>query len=539
MGYPDPEVLFERLTSGDVGRITDVDESVTSAAQALDRAASGVDRGMSTASAGWDGVAASAFLDRGRQTTDAMGEALRLMARITTAVRGAAVAYGGLTTTAGRIIQVWRDRSATADEAKLARQVNLALHAAGEGYERALTASLDTLAGTESDPGRFGLFVLLKELVDPNADGPVIPHTQATGDDEGWVPQGLAYHPDNDRLLVSYYNEDDVTDSLLSVIDENSGEEVSSTRLGGLPSPLRGIDLTAPPNHSGGVAVDGDNVWVTSTENDGEDSYVYRYSLADIEAAGEGETVPATGKFPVAASSYATFADGKLWVGSFEPESAGTLYSYDVDSDGGVSDDPSSAQLTPKEVQGVVVRDDELVFSQSEGRNNPGHLLTQRRDDPLGYLYAKNRDMPNMSEGIAEVDGDIVTLYESGAAKYADGNWPRDRMTRTPIEELTGEGFHVEHTALTDAAGEFDTATDAITTSAETMSRTQLLPAVLGQVPTAKVFGSVVTGCVAAVGNTLTTGTQSVRDMADGLVDSAKTYREREDAALNLFGLFN
>jgi hypothetical protein len=301
-----------------------------------------------------------------------------------------------------------------------------------------------------------------------------------------------------------------------------------------LPGPFPA--WTAAPNHSGGVAVDGDNVWVTSTE--GDNSYVYRYSLADIQAAEKGDTVHATDKFPVGASSYATFADGRLWVGSFHENSPGTLYSYDVGPDGSVADSPASAHLTPEKIQGVVVRDDEFILSQSYGRDNTSSLLTQQRDNPFGYRSTQDHTLPNLSEGITEVDGDILTLFESGAGKYADTSWPRDRIARTPVEDLTGDGFHVEPAALRDAAGELDSATDTLGAAAALISRTQLVPATLGEVPAAAPFATAVTRCLTALGRHLTDGTRSVHHTADSLVDSAKTYRGIEAAALNTFNPF-
>lgn len=538
MSYPDPSVRYRRLTSGDVGRIVEVGELVASAAGSLDHAATGVDDSMSTVLGRWRGDAAEEFLDRARATNQAVAATNELLGRIERTVRGAAVAYGYARRAAGLVYQPWRDRPADLDEtavARLATRVDHALTSVADGYARALGATLGALAGSDERPG--GPLVALKELLlNPDADGPVIPHTLATGDADGeWVPQGLAYDADRDQLLLSYYSGRSHTDSLLSVLDENSGEEVTNVRLGGVPTPFFGLE-TAPPNHSGGVAVDGDDVWVTSTE--GDSSYVYHYSRADIEAAAAGETVEASGKFEVGASAYATFAEGKLWVGSFEEGRPGTLYGYDVGSGATVPDTPSEAYQTPDRAQGVVVRDGELIFSQSLGRDNTSSLVTQDRDNPFGHLFTTSRPLPNMAEGIAEVDGDILALYESGAEEYADGSWPRDRLTRTPIEDVTGDGgFHVEPSALSDAAGPLDHAADAVADSAARLSRTQLVAAVLGDVPAAKPFSTTVTACIEACGTNLSTGARSIRATADGLVDSAETYRRLEDSALNLFGL--
>jgi uncharacterized protein YukE len=135
VGYADPEALYGRLSSGDVGRINEVGDAVADAAKLLDDAASAVDGGMSTASAGWRGEAAEGYLDRIRQTGAAITGALGLLGRLGTTVRAAATAYTVLLDQAGRIIQVWRDRPPDEDPTTLARranQVNLALYFAGE-----------------------------------------------------------------------------------------------------------------------------------------------------------------------------------------------------------------------------------------------------------------------------------------------------------------------------------------------------------------------------------------------------------------------
>jgi uncharacterized protein YukE len=510
----DPEVLYGKLATGDAGRIAEVADSVDTAVTALDDGADALDGTLSVE--GWAGAASAGYRDRVVETGVAVSGALRHMRRIVVVVRDAADSYARMRDIADRSIQTWRARR-TDDDPELAARVMRVLSTAAVGYQRALLASLATLVD-DADGGP--------------TDGPLIPNTFRAGDTDGeWIPQGLAYDSRTDQLLVSYYSGHSDTDSLLSIIDENSGEEITNTRLAGVPVPHEGMNT--PPNHSGGVAVDGDTVWVTSTEDDG--GYVYRYSREDIEAAERGETVHATAKYPVGASSYATFADGKLWVGDFNEHGPGTLYSYDVNPDGRVADNPSSTHITPSKIQGVVIRDDEFVLSRSHGRNNPSSLLVQDRHNPAGFLYADSHGMPNMSEGIAEVDGDIVTLYESGAEEYADGDWPRDRATRTPLTDLLGTGYDVDPAALTTAAGKLDGAADSLAEAAATMSRTQLLATMLGTLPATAQFAPAVTAHIAAEGRNLTTGTQSVRDTADGLVSTATVYTALEDSALGMF----
>lgn len=51
-------------------------------------------------------------------------------------------------------------------------------------------------------------------------------------------------------------------------------------------------------------------------------------------------------------------------------------------------------------------------------------------------------------------------------------------------------------------------------------------------------FAATVTRCLAGLGRHLTQGARSVRDSADGLVDSTDTYHRLEEAATNTFNPF-
>ena len=61
----------------------------------------------------------------------------------------------------------------------------------------------------------------------------------------------------------------------------------------------------------------------------------------------------------------------------------------------------------------VVVRDGEYVFSTSLGRDKAGRLITQeRQDDESGNgERGEAYELPYMSEGIIELDGEIIATY--------------------------------------------------------------------------------------------------------------------------------
>ncbi len=85
--------------------------------------------------------------------------------------------------------------------------------------------------------------------------------------------------------------------------------------------------------------------------------------------------------------------------------------------------------------QGLAVLEDYFVYSTSYGRTNRSNLYVVRR----GYtqLDEANKDdmlkcfrAPTMSEGVTLSQGKIYVVYESGAAKYANGTPKPDRIIK-------------------------------------------------------------------------------------------------------------
>jgi hypothetical protein len=247
------------------------------------------------------------------------------------------------------------------------------------------------------------------------ADGPPILYV---GDGSDWVPQGLGYDPATDQLLTTYYSSPDGEPDrdagiMLSIQDRATGDEVISALLAG-------------PDHAGGVAIDGDHVWVASS-----DGYVYLYSRKDIESARRSAVAPQT-RFPVPASAYLTVHDGRLYVGSFDQDDPGSVYSLPLGADGEPSGPPVFEATAPPRSQGLAVTDDGLVFSTSYGRDKPSELISISNTGEVRHLTA-----PNMSEGIVIVNGQLYTVYESGATAYQyDGNHPSHHITITPLNAI-------------------------------------------------------------------------------------------------------
>ncbi|TDP96281.1 WXG100 family type VII secretion target [Labedaea rhizosphaerae] len=547
---PDPMVLYRKLTSGDEAGITAVRKALTQVRASLRAAADGITEGATTAATHWRGDARTEFLTDVSATVTDTAEVYRRLRTVDRVLAGAATAYGDLHRSADSAIRPWR-AAGNADPA-LALSVQRNLLAARYTYE----SRLGTLA-THLDPG--------------SSDWTDLTHV---GPGQPWIPQGLAYRADRDQLLVTSYNESKDADSQsrLTLVDNATGEEQKHVDLGGLEysGPAGQPATGAPPNHAGGVATHGDNVWVTSTvvNDDGtQTSQVYVYSQKAIDRAQPGATVHPTQVINVPASSYITYADGKLWIGQYATDGDPKLYSFNTGKDGSIKGvtptgepdpyaggDVPGEYPTPQHVQGVVVRDDQFVFSQSDGESGSS-FITQDRDyrgfdllDPDTwdardeYRLGDNADGDPIHgvEEIEEIDGEIVTVHESGADKYDDdGHDHHDDITRTPLTELgldSGDGYQTDPDALTEAAGQLDGSAEKLQNAADVTGGLQLVAHVLGDVPAAGPFSAAVTRYLADRGQELGTGAQSLRDTADGLIAGADTYRRLEDFLTAGFG---
>lgn len=266
--------------------------------------------------------------------------------------------------------------------------------------------------------------------------GPLIPKTLATGDAGDWTPQGLGHDPETDLLAQSYYSHDH--GSALVLVDLKSGHTAAEVL-------LMGYDGKAGPGHAGGVAIDGDDVWVS--KGTGGAGRLYRYSLSAIRGSAKGaEVEPIELPAKVAAGSYCRVREDRLYVGGFGKQ---TLFAY-ARAENGEWDfsEPVVSTTTPPQVQGVVVRNDEYVFSSSFGRHRPSTIFICERN-PDGTVGAVQRTykFPNMAEAIVEVSGELITTYESGASPYSRAAaygfgifigrmWASTHMTCTPIASL-------------------------------------------------------------------------------------------------------
>lgn len=539
----DPEGEYARLVTGSPGSARDAAEVLRSARRKVDDARADVDAAARVPE--WSGGAAAAFAARLGQLSQGAALHAAVIVRAYGALDTAAAAYDAMQDAADEAISHWRKRPGDMSpviEQLLAAVVTGALLRIGRDYDTQLHAVAAVLDGEEVDLD--GLDAETRAWVahglDRNDDwtrgngsglGPLIPNTAAGGDTRGLTPQGLGYDAATRSLLQAYYGPDH--DSVLSVIDEVSGKEVTEVELGGY-----GAASDAAPEHAGGVAVDGDRVYVT------DKGTVYTYSLKEIRDSTPGEPVPQSARpQSLDGGSYATVHEGRLYLGDHD---ANEMHVYTRGPTGWVKEETVQ---TPELVQGVAVRDGEYVFSTSYGRDNASSLVVQdRASGERGEPYP----LPNMSQGVVEVDGRLIASYESAAGKFSEPTsefrwpwedsgmadlWANPFMTSTPLSELgLTDDVEVDPSSLDRAARDLDSPADALGSAASSLQGVQVPATALGTVPAAgKVVSSVNTLVDEATAG-LRTGARAVRRAGEELQGAGNAYRAADDGVRQRFG---
>lgn len=537
----DPEIEYARLVSGDAAAVRARAEDLLAGTRDL----LGVRTDLADAQdvPVWSSAAATAFVGRAAGLRHGLSLTRVALERARGALEAAATAYDTAVDHADHYIGYWRNRPSALPpvvEELYSRVVNARLLSVGSTYNQQLAGVEAVLTGDDVDLDSLDEETRkwVEEGLRKNEEwlsgndsglGPLIPNTAATGDDRGLIPQGLGYDPGSMTLLQGYYTKDG--DSHLALIDEVTGREIGEVQLGGYDRPGQ---ESGGPTHAGGVTVDGDDVYVV---DNGE---VYTYSLSDIRSRAPGETVtqsapPQTG---LDGGSYSTMKDGRLYLGD---HGNNELHVYERGSSG----DWVKVETieTPEDCQGVIVRDDELVFSSSYGRHQDhSSLIVQDLDGNRSDPYL----LPSMSQGVVEVDGELVVTYESGAEEFdhaTPGNsgwwwllddyrdlWANPYMTRTPLSELgLAEDVEVEPGSLTSAAADFAAAGNDLHGVAAEVAALRVPAGILGEVPRAATFAAAVERVADAAGASLRTGAQAVGAVVTLLESSATDYSRTDD----------
>jgi hypothetical protein len=245
------------------------------------------------------------------------------------------------------------------------------------------------------------------------------------GHDTRWIPQGLTYWPEQDALIISYYDGKHVKNSRLAVIDRASGTKKKILEL-------------PEDGHVGGLAMSRLYLWVASSGK------VSRISKSALEGAGNGAQVPVDASKKVPASSFATMeGDHILWLGNYKHRKT-IAYRYPLGLDDSMPGRPGKVKI-PSNVQGMAVFGKKVVLSRSP-KPRSGERLARNADSllevrPLSKPTSTKGwriTAPNMSEGVVFGHGKVHVLYESGAKKYKDADYRVKTVHHGRTSDLLG-----------------------------------------------------------------------------------------------------
>jgi hypothetical protein len=241
--------------------------------------------------------------------------------------------------------------------------------------------------------------------------------TEIPGHDTKWTPQGLAYWPERDALIISYYDGTKKERSRLAVIDRASGKRLQLFELPGT-------------GHVGALAMSDNYLWV------GDGGRVSRYPKAALGATGALPRLTPAGSWKVKASSYMTIVGKKMWLGNYDKNKGSAAYRYTLGK-GGVPKDDNVSIPTPSQVQGMAITGSTVIWSRSTGRDNDSLLEVRPLSAPTGPA-GRSIVAPNMSEGIVIAANELHVLYESGSATYKDADYRVRTVHHAPLKSVTG-----------------------------------------------------------------------------------------------------
>lgn len=262
---------------------------------------------------------------------------------------------------------------------------------------------------------------------------------------DGYVPQGLEYRADNSTFLLTGYRKDGGA-SPVYVVDRATGETLKKVT-------LKTAEGDVIASHSGGLAARNGHLYVCDGDIDG----LRVFSLADLDAAGDGGVLTETGKVCLAAGgdhigpAFVTAGPDGLIVGEFyiavhyetpvshyvgDHHSLALLLPYDESAPTGVAA-PSAAYSIPDLAQGMCFDNDgQMYVSESWGVSfskievfapgePTGEIEVLGTTLPLTVLDENNRvssaKLPPMSEEIVILDGKLFVNCESASQKYYFG----------------------------------------------------------------------------------------------------------------------
>ena len=278
---------------------------------------------------------------------------------------------------------------------------------------------------------------------------------------EHMIPQGIACLPGTDDVIISSYDADGSSPSILSVLDARTGR-VCAVFL------LQYPDGRECHSHVGGVAVSDWNLYLT-TKGSGIGCIPLARIRRMLDAVSSGNGMPVMSPLGMtaetdlssmmngASTGYISVMDGVLYTGNFYHKNS--AYHVSADPERGANSlvlafplcgndaetewenfakcAPARRYLIPKEItkiQDAVVWGDRMYISSSYGRRHNSEFIIanvrkEESADPSGEeIYTLNTDgmtsLPAMPM-IEPENGRAYLISESGSIRYTGSTTPR------------------------------------------------------------------------------------------------------------------
>ena len=534
----EPEDVFARLVSGDPESLLRTQVTLEQLTRAVDELAETMTTALHRTE--WHGGrGARAFRKRGEAAFVRCAEAAWRLDRGAEAVRRVERSYHTFAEAAVAAMADWRNPAVPRSERLRHRTLRDLTTVVAEHDHRIMDAQrILTRSGEKLEEWfeRGAVKDYRLALRTGAGRGVRIPDSLLNGDGGGWTQQGLGYDPTAGQFLVSSYRGDE---NQLTFVDRGTGAESRSVHLGAAGDLADGIP---GPKHVGGVQVVGEDVFVVSTEQGGQ-SFLYRYSLAALQGAGNGDVVPAEAKLGVPASSYLAADGDRLLLGSTDPAA---LYACPLAAaTGGVSGPLDGTPFTdvpvPAHANGVVASGAGYTFAIGSDRGKSTAALQHfdRDGNPV-----HTTPVGNMAEEVELVDGQFVGLSEAGAEKFSPFDdktkhpgrlWGQTNLYELDADEVTGRGgtpgFEVQPESLRSTSVRFGEVQDGLGGLRRTLDATTVSSSWIGGAPHAGRFAAIARAYLDDLDRPLRSGARRAERIADGLLDAATRFEEAEQSS--------
>ena len=237
------------------------------------------------------------------------------------------------------------------------------------------------------------------------------------GINDYYIPQSITYSDKYNVIIQTSYNKKHKA-SKIYISDFNTGNLIKELEL------LR-EDNNINNTHVGGIATDNTKVWITG------DYEINEYSLDDIINTTDNTIKAISTKKLKNRGDTCTYNNNILWVGDFYlypiykvENNKPLLLGYNV-SDNIDYNNYNYSIILPKMVQGVTIKDNTIIVSQSYTYLINSKIRIYKYDSNNLNEYKLNKNnliktiiVPPMAEGIFYKNNKLYVLFESGAESY-------------------------------------------------------------------------------------------------------------------------